>query len=84
MEWRTNANTNWANRTCDSFCAKFVCKGGFGDAYGLTGQRLPFVVLCGSVISSGRVTLRVLTNFDVGLRRDDTSVNGVFMFGVTR
>ena len=80
---RTNTDTNRTNRTDDSVREKFVCRGSVVDAYGSTGPGLPFVVLRGSVVSSGMMPSmkrRTPSYFKLGcgLENDGTIVNGVF------
>ena len=80
---RTNTDTNGTNRTHGSVREKFVCRGSVVDAHGSTGPGSPFVVLRGSVVSSGMMpSLKSRTpsyyKLRCGLEKDGTIVNGVF------
>ena len=80
---RTNVDTNRTNGTSNHLRMEFDCKSASANAHGLTGQGMSFIVLKGSVVSSGIMpSLKTCSpgyhKLRCRLENDGTIVNGVF------
>ena len=82
-EWSTNTETKGTNRTRESVCEKFISRRVATDVHGTSGSGQPFVLLHGSVVSSGMMSLlkgRMPSYYKLRCRleKDGTIVNGTF------
>ena len=80
---RTRVHMIWTSGTSTSLRMEFVCKSPSTNAHGLTGQGMSFIVLKGTVVSSGitpslKTRTRGYDKLRDRLENDGTIVNGIF------